>query len=67
MASDNVQALRKDLKEYCERVPPAINNGSYDLAVKFKADVKKCLKVLGKARPTESELRSSINLLHSYW
>lgn len=67
MAADTRPGLRKDLIEYCCRVPPAVNSGSYDLAIKFKADVRSCRRLADKPAATAGELSAGINKLHSYW
>lgn len=67
MAADNRPALRAELLEYLARVPPKINDGSFDLSVRFKADVVKYRKLAKKPQATEAELSSAINQMHSYW
>lgn len=67
MATDPRPGLRKDLLEYCDRVPPRINSGSYDLAVKFKADVVACRKLAARVTASAGDLHAAINKLHGYW
>lgn len=67
MSADNRPALRKELLEYCDRVPPRINSGSYNQAIEFKAAVIACRKLAKKPTATEHELISAINRLNSYW
>lgn len=59
--------LRRDLLEYCDRVPPSVNNGSFNIAVQFEADVVAAKKLARKANATDAELRAAINKLHGYW
>lgn len=67
MASDNVDRLRRELEEYVKRIPPKINDGSYNQAVAFKGHVNAAKKVLAKRNPTETELHAAINQLYAYW
>lgn len=67
MAADERPELRKLLLEYCDRVPPSVNNGSHDLSVRFKAEVRSSRTLAKKPGATVGELRSAINLLHRYW
>lgn len=67
MAKDDRQSLRQDLIEYCGRVPPSINSGSYDLTLRFKADVVKYRRLAAKPGVSEHELRAAINQMDSYW
>lgn len=67
MAADNRHQLRQDLVEYCNRVPPKINDGSYNLAIQFKAEVVKYRKLAARPNASEGELQAAINRLHGYW
>lgn len=67
MPVDERAQLRKDLLEYCNRVPPSINSGSYGLAIQFKEDVVRFRKLANKATATEAQLNSAISRMNSYW
>jgi hypothetical protein len=59
--------LRTRLLGYCEHIPPAIVDGSWNEAIDFKQSVAAARKLLAKARASESELRAAISKLHNYW
>lgn len=68
MAEPSMEDTKKDLlKGYLTHVPPNVNDGSFDLSVRFKKDVADSRRVYNKRNVTLSELNSAINKLHSYW
>lgn len=68
MSSENIPALREQLRQGCERVPVAkFQAWSHGEVVAFKACVQAGKKVLAKQRPSVSELQAAINALANYW
>lgn len=68
-ATDAVEEarLKELLRGYLTHVPPAVNNGSYNISVDFKAKVNKAKKTLLKRGVSHSELRGAINDLDRFW
>lgn len=64
---EEIARLKALLGEYAKRVPPAVNSGSYNLAVSYKADIRSANKLLAKERPSVLDLQASINKLDAYW
>lgn len=62
-----VERLTKLLTGYITHVPPKVCNGSYNLAVEFKAAVARCKKLIGKRGVKAGELNSAVNTMHRYW
>jgi hypothetical protein len=60
---EHIDRLKLVLSEAMRRVPPAVSNGSYQVAVQYKADYRKAEKILKKASPKINDLGWAINAM----
>lgn len=57
---------RERIVRLLKRVPDRVNNGSYNLAVEYKAACKQAAGLLAKKSPKYADLQRMANQLDSY-
>jgi hypothetical protein len=62
-----VHRLTELLDGYLVRVPPAVNAGSYNLSIQFKAAIVAARKVRNRRGVSSGDLVSAINTIDRYW
>ena len=60
---EHIDRLKLALGQAMKRVPDAVANGSYQMAVQYKADYRKADKILKKANPKINELGWAIGAM----
>jgi hypothetical protein len=64
--TDTNTKLRERLRECLLKVPPSVNSGSYQTAVKFKEWAAKANRMLSGSRAKERDIQHHINLYESF-
>ena len=60
---EHIDRLKLVLGEAMKRIPPAVVNGSYQVAAQYKEDYRKAEKILKKASPKINDLGWAINAM----